>query len=188
MRVPQAMQVVSSSMVNLITLAEKRFLEDGIDLSAMKLLCQKLDRLVDILNSRVDRASGPISSADDPLLEQLLDILGWFSRWKSNIATAADLLTPEMSAQEQKACFLTEQSWFDLQQLILGFVAGCQFYLQLYPKRVVVSRRCNQDICEHHFAHVREAGGATDSVTAAQAMAATGTAAAVRLNTGGKKN
>ena len=84
---------------------------------------------------------------------------------------------------EQESHFLTRETWFDMQKLVLGFVSGCQFYMGKYSseKKYVVCRRCNQDICEHHFAHVREAGGSTSAISASDASNSTGTAAVTRL-------
>ena len=62
----------------------------------------------------------------------------------------------------------------------LGDSAG-RFYLGTNPGATLVQRRLDQDPCEHHFSHVRQAGGSTRAITAPVARRATGYAATIRL-------
>mmetsp|Transcript_61310 Transcript_61310/g.168244 ORF Transcript_61310/g.168244 Transcript_61310/m.168244 type:complete len:320 (-) Transcript_61310:76-1035(-) len=215
MRVPLAVQVLSTSMIRFIDNLENDDMQLDADaatslrkqdLGALRALCENVDRMVDICNGRSEKGvhhicttAGEIdveeqernvyerSSWDHEHLRELLQILGWFQSWKVSLApnmAASEHMTPK----ERKAAFLPDQTWMDVQQLILGAVCGCQFYLRRYPDKVVTLRRLNQDICEHHFAHVREAAGSTDSVSAGSAMRATVAGAMVRANRHSKGN
>jgi hypothetical protein len=145
----------------------------------VRTMCEKLDKLVDILNSTTEKKG--IEFVDGPKhahLDELMETLAWFSDWKTKLAAS------DLSAQEKKASFLPGECWADLQSLVLGFVCACKFYLRKYGKdgAIMIARRCSQDIVEHHFSHVRasrKSGPAMDSVGA---MKATGTAAARRGN------
>lgn len=180
MRVPLAVQVLSKTMMNLIDNIERFNIGNfgNVDLKPLRDLCERFDRFVDLMNGRVDRGAGPITSQEDEKLLELLEILGWLAQWKRKIEESAEELG--LTPKEQKACFLTNETWEDMQRTVLGFVCCCQTTLR--PGRKLYPRRCNQDIVEHHFAHVREACGATNAATATMASDATSTAAAVRLS------
>ena len=72
--------------------------------------------------------------------------------------------------------------------LVLGFACSCRFYLMENQSRVWCQRRGDQDPCEHHFAHVRAAGGSSGNVTAYRASHATAWAGDMRLQAGGASN
>ena len=185
MRVYLSMQIFSTSMVNIIDASAKDAapavggLGAGVSYTGVRTLCEKLNRLVDILNSTTEKNDIEfVKGPDHRHLDELMDTLAWFCEWKSKLAASG------LTEKEKKASFFPDECWADLQSLVLGFVCACKFYLAKYGASgaLMIARRCSQDIVEHHFSHVRACRKSGSAVDAAQALAATGTAAARRAN------
>ncbi|CAN0382331.1 unnamed protein product, partial [Pylaiella littoralis] len=82
----------------------------------------------------LDKKAGYITSADDSKLEELMDILRFFEKWRCNLeekTTVGDVTW--------KKHFITEYSWTDIRVSILGFVSMCR-YLFEDDSRFKVSR------------------------------------------------
>jgi len=177
MRVKNALRVLSDTMTQLVArAADESFVGPSgrpfpahSMLTTAQELCRRWNEITDICNTRVDKGYTAIRKADDKQLAALVDTLGFHSRWRDQKpAMPADCLTYFPIA--------TEKTIVDL---LLGLV--CLACYQTDRGHAVVFRRVQQDCVEHHFAHVRQAGGSTHGVTAQQARAATAAASAIRL-------
>jgi hypothetical protein len=184
MRVYLSMQILSTSMVRIIDATAKdaspavEGLEAGQAYEGVRALCEKLNRLIDIMNSTTEKDDIEfINAPDHRHLDELMETLAWFYGWKSKLASCNSL-----TDKERKSSFFPDECWADLQSLVLGFVCASKFYLNKYPGKLMIARRCSQDIVEHHFAHVRASRKSGSAVDATQALAATGAAAARRAN------
>jgi len=179
MRVYLSMQVVSWSVVTML----REYIASNEHLRALYAplieLCEKLDRIVDIWNSRAEKNAPIINSSDHELLFEALDILEWFTLWRDDLAFRAEDLDSK---------FFPNEWWEDLNGLVLGLVCTCRFYLLPDDSRALVQRRGDQDPCEHHFAHLRAKGGSSSAVTAYRACGGTGVAADMRVTQGGSSN
>ncbi|CAM9655412.1 unnamed protein product, partial [Pylaiella littoralis] len=78
--------------------------------------------------------AGYITSADDSKLEELMDILRFFEKWRCNLEEKTTL-----GDVTWKKHFITEYSWTDIRVSILGFVSMCR-YLFEDDSRFKVSR------------------------------------------------
>jgi len=177
MRVKNALRVLSSTMENMMQVAADPTFVDvhGRAFPARRSLltatelCRRWNEVTDICNTRQDRGFTPIRRNDDKQLAALVDTLGFHTVWRAQKPTApADCSTYFPIA--------TEKTIVDM---LVGLV--CLACHQTDRGRAVVFRRVQQDCVEHHFAHVRQAGGSTHGVTAQQARSATAAAAAIRL-------
>ena len=116
MRVNLAVQVTSTSMVRLVeeTIADGAHPHITRDTHGRLVeLCQHMDRLVDIINSRGDRGCGPVDGLDHKHIGELLDVLEWFSAWHAEAAARGNLQN-----------FITREAFEDMNWLILGIVCG----------------------------------------------------------------
>ena len=182
MRVSLSLQAVSRSVATMLEEFAAAIAEMRNIYAPLIELCRKLDRIVDIWNSRSDRGAPIINSAHHSLLYEALEILEWFSVWRDEVA---------FQGVDLEVAFLGQALWEDLNGLVLGLVCTCRFYLPAEGAqggRALVQRRGDQDPCEHHFAHVRAKGGGTCSVSAYRARGATGVAGDVRVIGGGSGN
>lgn len=187
MRCPLAFQVVSKTAADLMEgVVESEHCPPGISrikksYEALIELCRKVDRLVDIMNSDGRKIQFPmINSTNHCLLEELVGILDYFTIWR------AELLREHRALETS---FLTAEIWRDLHWMILGLASSCQFYLSKNGAGkggAIVQRRLNQDPAEHHFAHVRQAGGGSSNTNAWQSCSATATSSQTRAIHGGR--
>ncbi|CAM9229679.1 unnamed protein product [Ectocarpus sp. 12 AP-2014] len=121
---------------------------------------------------------GYVTSAEDPILERLMEILRYFDDWNDMLQE----FPPPTGGGDLgwKKHFITRESWFDLRLTILGFVATCRYFFE-HPEgfgvddlssnanRFINPRTFSQDILEHRFAHIRAGLGTLRNPTAAQA-------------------
>jgi hypothetical protein len=121
-------------------------------------LCKKLDRIVDIMNARGERGAPIMNSPQHGLIGEVLDILKWFSDWRSAL---------EAAEQNLETAFFGKTLWEDLPGLLLGVACTARFNLAMFPGESMLQRRLDQDVCEHHFNHVRQGGGSSHSNPAA---------------------
>ena len=144
MRVHLAVQVVSNSMVRLIDdYADNCGGRDSY--KSLKLMVSKIDRLVDIMNNtdvsnRGERKGCEILDSPDHFhIQELLDILIFFCKWKDEVGDDIDK-------------YITWQSHEDLSWLIFSTIGLAQTYLKTDKSRRLCQRRSGTDDCEHEFA------------------------------------
>lgn len=92
-----------------------------------------------------------IYHAQDRRIVKMQEALQYFRDWKSNISSSKQ--------------FLSEKLWFDLQSMILGFVAMVKSKLSRFPGSVIKPAIYNQDVVENHFCQLRGANGQNDNPT-----------------------
>lgn len=68
------------------------------------------------VKKKIDIRKSCVTAGDSPLLDRLLEILGWFETWRRE-------LEPFFPGVTDIKAFITRESWFDMQLAILGFVA-----------------------------------------------------------------
>lgn len=175
MRVALAFQVVSlraaSLMENAVRLCTPAELPGKDKYSSLIVLCRKLDRLQDIFNARSQRSAPILNSPQSALLEEVIEILGYFADWRGDLAARG---------KDLEVSFFPSAWWEDLNGLCLGLACTARFYLASNPGCALVQRFLDQDPCEHSFNHARlnMAGGAPD---ARSASTSSGIAGAVRM-------
>jgi hypothetical protein len=176
MRVSLAVQVVSARAAGLLKRIKDgetgRWSDDPLPdgerarLTSLIDLCEKTNRIVDIMNARGEEHGAPIlNSPRAPLIDEVLDILKWFADWRSELVAAGHDVDKEV--------FFPRELWEDLNGLLLGVACTSRFYLAYYPGESLLQRRFDQDPCEHHFNHVRGSAGATRNPDAYQCRQAT---------------
>ncbi|CAM9765664.1 unnamed protein product, partial [Pylaiella littoralis] len=112
----------------------------------------------------LDKKAGYITSADDSKLEELMDILRFFEKWRCNLEEKTTL-----GDVTWKKHFITEYSWTDIRVSILGFVSMCRYLfeddsrfkvsrLRDTPRYVNPRHHC-QDVVENRFGHMRDGLG-----------------------------
>ncbi|CAM9626003.1 unnamed protein product [Pylaiella littoralis] len=122
----------------------------------------------------LDKKAGYITSADDSKLEELMDILRFFEKWRCNLEEKTTL-----GDVTWKKHFITEYSWTDIRVSILGFVSMCRYLfeddsrfkvsrLRDTPRYVNPRHHC-QDVVENRFGHMRDGLGSHRNPTATQA-------------------
>lgn len=181
MRVYLAVQVNSNSVSIMIDDAradsevKQKVKLDMYD--SIQLLVQKVDRIVDIFNSAGALKNAPIiDSPQHPLLYEMLTILDFFCDWRQELL--CHHIHGERCIYKQK--FFGREIWEDLNIMLLGTSAYYRHYASLYPGINMVQRRLNQDVCEHHFAHVRSGCGSSSNPTSYQANTGTGISGELR--------
>ncbi|CAB1100333.1 unnamed protein product [Ectocarpus sp. CCAP 1310/34] len=122
----------------------------------------------------LDKEAGYISSADDSKLEELINMVRFFDKWRSSLQEKTT-----MGDETWKKHFITEFSWTDIRVCILGFVSMCRYLFEedsrfkVSPRRpwphFINQRNCGQDVIEHCFGHMRQGLGSHRNPTAAQA-------------------
>jgi len=102
------------------------------------------------------------------LLDEVIEILGYFADWRSDLAA---------SGRDLDVSFFPSALWEDINGLCLGLVCTGRFYLALHPGCALVQRFLDQDPCEHSFNHARlnMAGGAPDARSACTSSGIAGT-------------
>ena len=147
MRVHLAVQVVSNSMVRLINDyakicgGEKKY-------ESLKLMIIKIDRLVDIMNNTDVSNRGEkkgckmIDSPDHFHIQELLDIMVFFGKWKDE-------------AKDKDDNYITWQCHEDLSWLIFATIGIARTYLKEDKSRRMCQRKSGTDDCEHEFAGSR---------------------------------
>ena len=201
MRVYLAMQVQSATMHRIVTREigrgnagrigthVNRHLPAGESYTTILEYIYHINRLVDICNGAklaeypVGSGHKPfqaIGSSDDDQLRWLLETLQWFSAWRAELQQDGDL-----APAEKRASFLPTETWSALQSLCLGFNCLTKHYIDPYPGRKLVCRKCQSDCCEHHFANVKFFAGKGAAAGATIAVCYGGTAAAAASHLGG---
>lgn len=163
MRTFLAAQICSMTMVRIID--ENAEECGGRDkYASLRRMLIAVDRLIDICNATQKsgpeiKGAGPIDSAHDPQLRELLEILALFTEW-------------QREGGEYSEQFITRQSYEDLVWMVFGFVGVAKYYLldsYVHVKtggngsgkwsgvRAMFQRWGGTDVCEHHFANVRGA-------------------------------
>ena len=143
MRVFLAMHILSQTMVRMI----KDFCEQDDEYieewSALIDVLERIDRLVDICNARLDRGAECLNCPQHKQIFELFSVLQLFEEWKKQVGG----FTSE---------FITRQTYEDLQWLIFGMVGVSCTYLKEDKSRWMNQRRGGSDVCEHFFAKVRQ--------------------------------
>jgi hypothetical protein len=140
--------------------------DSALALLGVREVCRVFNRFQDIMNGRPDASHpGWIAGPDDSRLDELIHILSFVDKWKADI----NLKYHDQPKSVQQLFFLPYQCYFDIRLICAGFVAFCKHYLRnghdtlRDPSdgkfRVVQPKRCNQDVIENHFGHVRDHGG-----------------------------
>jgi hypothetical protein len=100
---------------------------DARHTSQLQEYCEKTDRWLNIMNSRV-----PVLSPSDPRLDELIAIASWFREWWNEIESR-----PSLSATERNSRFVTHKVYHDLVFTCHAFVAHCKDYLRKWPDSMV---------------------------------------------------
>ena len=146
MRVCLAVQLLSNTMTKLIEVAQN---DDFVDpsgksfpgrdgLESMLELTRRWNDCTDIMNCAKDKGRNPMSHALDPQLIELIDLLGFHTRWRSQYS---------QQKQEHEHCIpsATEKC---IARMIMGAVSFvCHQTRDPVAGRMVVLRRCQQDCC-----------------------------------------
>lgn len=179
MRVPPAVNIVSDSVSRMLTfaMATPEVRCPGKELcGSLAECCSRFDRVVDIMNSASEKNAPIVNSAHHRLLYEGMDFLEWFGSWRQGLIDASLDLTTHFFPTELED---------DVNGMLLALVCTARHELHLFPGTSLCQRRGQQDIVEHHFAHVRASHGGGVSVMAHEARNATAKAAAVRTARGG---
>jgi hypothetical protein len=148
MRNKYAMDVLDGKMLYLMQEYNKST-DCTQDLTGTLALLEKTSVLVNIVMD----INNAITSADDPRLSQLMDVLDFFNKWESES-------TP-------KSCKLTEQTREDINSSILGFVNLCKKLEKLGIS--IIPGFINSDLVENFFCQQRgKCNGNTTNPTAIQ--------------------
>lgn len=133
-------------------------------------MAKRINRLVDIMNG--SNNCEPVNGPSHPYMDELLEILEWFTAW-SRRAT-------------DKQHFITTESFQDMQWLILGIVSSSCSLLGPHCRHAghrMALAKINQDVCEHHFTNARATNTHPD---ARQVQSSVTTSTTMRLGAGGK--
>ena len=153
-------QIVSATVARMLEAGSREEGFKTIGFQSLIDLCIKGNRLVDIMNSRGKSHNAPIiDSPSHKLLAEALDSLVWFREWRREITE-----DPECHSDWD---FFNKEINADMNLMVLSLVCTCRFYLSKFAefKPTLVQRRCNQDPCEHGFAHIRGGYGRTQIAT-----------------------
>jgi hypothetical protein len=140
--------------------------DKALDLLGVRDLCKHFNELFDIMNGRTsENHHGWITGPNDIRLDALIRIQAFVEQWRTDIYTK--YATQPKSIQQ--LFFLPHQCYFDVKLLCSGFVAFCKNCLDNSNAtlsalsdgkfRIVQPKRCNQDVLENHFGHMRGEGG-----------------------------
>ena len=143
MRVFLAMHILSQTMI--------RMIKDYCDLNENDIkdwdpfieVIDKIDRLVDICNTRKDRGVECLNCPQHPHVFELFSILQLFEEWRK-----------EAGGFNEK--FITRQTYEDLQWLVFGMVGIACYYLKDNKSRWMNQKNGGSDPCEHFFAKTRQ--------------------------------
>lgn len=94
----------------------------------------------------------PISTVNDPRLQDLTQFLTFLEIWKA-------------STEGDAKKFFSSKLWFDLQSMIHGFKSVVSIKVKKYPQGVIKPAIVNQDIVENHFCQVRACNGQNNNPT-----------------------
>jgi hypothetical protein len=158
-----------------------------------------MNQLVDTLNGRRGKCDhqssaqrlagskfecGPITNANkEDKLRPLHDAIKFVALWKKNLARDELGLTPE----QQAIHFFPKECWEDFQTITVGVICACHNILKKHPGMSLFLRKFSQDVVEHHFAQLRQSGGATRNVVASTCTRGALVSAQHRQGTGGKR-
>ena len=142
MRVHLAVQVLSSSVINLID----RYTKDDCDKMKMyaplKNIIHACDRVVDIWNANHSKKCECINSPDHPHVKELHSILLLFAEWRNESSDRYE--------------FITRESLEDLCWMIYGIDGISKIYLKKDSLLRMMQRRGGSDVCENEFAAFRQ--------------------------------
>lgn len=180
MRVPHAVQVLSNSAIRLIHTAnaaghldEPGPTKDEPSFAGYDFLLDFLDQFNktwDIVNSRPSAKGesyvGPeMRSVNDDRLQVLVDFVVWLKDWHTDVHRV-------LTFDDAENAFLGRELYADLVQSCLSSLSLVRYCLVMAPElsiKGVVLRRLQQDMLEHHFAHIRSSTGSTSSPSGAEA-------------------
>jgi hypothetical protein len=126
-------------------------------LAPVRQLCKQMNRWFDLCNSNDPDKRGkgndkPVwvttNNAID-IADEFLSILAWIEEWKASLTVNGRL---------RKEHFIPIETYKSLQQCCYGF-ASMIYYWVVGQGRMLVLKRINQDMCAHHFGHVRTQNG-----------------------------
>jgi hypothetical protein len=157
MRVNLAVQVVSDSVAQML---KKGVDDDDIVVPLGKHrnqrlieLCEQVDQMVDICNGRSKHSPGRALFTPETALakqKELLSILDWFSKWNKEHKVRLS------KGWDTEFNFYADETWRNLQSLILGHVFLIQFWV-MDRGFSINPRVCNTDCnMEHHFGNSRQ--------------------------------
>jgi len=176
MRVNLAAQVLSSKMAAAVR-PRNPFLAN---------YCQMNNDLLDLFNQRRGKGGVVIpnvASPTDETLAELLRILKWHREWRAEVYAREEGVVPEY--------YLHEKTHFNLSIAIMGFVGMCKYYLasgRVGEGKSVPTKRCLQDLLEHHFRNVRGAGRDNTNPTVLDCRRASRCSTIVRILRGGNSS
>ena len=165
MKVGLVAQVLSATMVRAIDticndnsvgiFPEVPFAHRKEVLSKVRELCEKMNRWFDLCNSKDQNMASDwrvkiTPNNDAAIADEFLSILKFFQDWKNSLTDTNGKLHEEH--------FVTRETYDSMQRCCYGF-ASIIYDQVLTRKRSIVLYRISQDRCEHHFGHVRIAGG-----------------------------
>lgn len=139
----------NSALINFVSMG----LPDYDSYAGLMEYCKRVDEMYAFFNSERGRRHFDFHTITDlhsPELPRLLDHLQWFSKWKE------DLKGLGLTDEQERASFLTPETWAETQSLCLGFNCLARQYLgQGKLLSCIIGRRFTQDPAESHFSHVR---------------------------------
>lgn len=122
--------------------------QDGSSLDSTIELLHHTTRAIQLFSDRQT-----IKSPKDDRLEDLHKFLTFLQEWKCE------------AGSESAKKFFTEKLFFDLQSMILGFIAIVSIKLKKFPQAPIKPAIVNQDCVENHFCQVRACNGQNNNPT-----------------------
>jgi hypothetical protein len=158
-----AVQITSMTMIRMIENHAEQC--GGIEVySSIVQVISKLDRLIDIMNGtwennrHVFKKCTNIHSPNHPHLDELLDVVRLFYRWKKEVG-------------KEKELFIPETTFEDLCWMVFAVVGVAKEYLDKDESLVMLQKKSGSDVCENHFGNIRAQGAKPSAITAQQLTA-----------------
>jgi len=124
-------------------------------LAPVRKLCKEMNHWFDLCNSKDPENRDPDHRVwvtprnGAKIADEFLSTLKWLQDWRDSLTVNGRL---------QKKYFLPDETYLSLQRCCYGF-ASMIYYWVLGKGQNLLLNRINQDMCEHHFGHLRAAGG-----------------------------
>jgi hypothetical protein len=99
-----------------------------------------------------------IHSPNHPHLDELLDVVRLFYRWKKEVG-------------KEKELFIPETTFEDLCWMVFAVVGVAKEYLDKDESLVMPQKKSGSDVCENHFGNIRAQGAKPSAITVQQLTA-----------------
>jgi hypothetical protein len=136
-------------------------------LAPLREFCVKMNRFFDLCNSKDPARNNPFVKITPnngaSYAAEFLEIAAWFDQWKNSIPVT------DSGKMIDEKMFLTREAYTSIKSACLGF--ACLIYYKTIERGHWLSLcKINQDVCEHHFANLRQMLGCHSDPTQAEAM------------------